>query len=41
MELGGNLPESMSQYLMLGHNADEEVEKEEEDPKVGNVTPTS
>jgi hypothetical protein len=35
MELGGNLPESLSQYLMPGHNADEEDEKEEEDTKVG------
>jgi hypothetical protein len=35
MELGGNLPESLSQYLMLGHDADEEDEKEEKDPKVG------
>jgi hypothetical protein len=34
MQLGGNLPESLSQYKMLGHGEEDEVD-DVEDTKVG------
>jgi hypothetical protein len=33
MQLGGNLPDSLSKYLMLGHGGDDA--EEEKDLKVG------